>query len=71
MIGFLRRVIGLGPCEPKKVKLGADLSQRWKAFIESPAAKGEPEIAPAKVPSVKPLVGKKRGHWAVLYRRVS
>lgn len=33
----------------------ADLVPRWKAFLEQPAAEGEPTIAPAAVPALKPL----------------
>ncbi len=36
-----------------------DLVPRWKAFIDAPAAEGEPTIAPAKVPSVKRLTAEK------------
>lgn len=35
----------------------ADLSRRWKAFIES-----EPVISPARVPPVKPLKAVKVGY---------
>lgn len=49
----------------------AEFMPRWKAFLTAPAAQGEPTIAPAKVPAVKTLVGKKRGRVVSWYRRVS
>lgn len=46
-----------------------DFSARWKAFIESPAASGEPTIRPARVPSVKPLKGQKADIFAMFRQR--
>lgn len=46
-----------------------DFSARWKAFIESPAANGEPTINPAKVPRVKPLKGQKVDIFAMFRQR--
>lgn len=45
------------------------LSRDWKAFIEAKAAKGEPEIKAARVPSVKPLRGVKENQFETFRRR--
>ena len=46
-----------------------DLVPRWKAFVLSPAADGEPVIRPANVPPVKKLKGEKDSEWARLMKR--
>lgn len=46
-----------------------DFPARWKAFIESPAASGEPTIKPANVPPVRALKGQKVDIFAMFRQR--
>jgi len=46
-----------------------DLVPRWKAFLTSPAADGEPVIRPANVPPVKKLQAHRDSEFIRLLKR--